>query len=324
MKKFLNSTSIETQTWNDPKEIIWGFHIHQEVPKEDFNHSLISQKKHQDFLNGHNIHIDSANAFYPGYGPHIFHMWELRIETIKEDLLEKLGFTAAYLSLNKGNFSPYIHPLMHMQKELDEQSLIEEAETNQKNTLWFENQTPQNQDFFYNPPKDNQNIIIDTRSACLLSNLEIAELTAQVREEKNSEHVLNPIAEIQNGFEVYLFYKKNEFEFLKLLLAALKKYLEIENKISLQIEGYSLSNTPYIGMCKIIIDDTTQRSFYTLGTVLGWLICNRKNLPVFMHETRKKNETYGPKKSFFLNEESEIDLLEILNNTAHIQEKILI
>src|SRR5471030_1393614 len=98
--------------WINPRNKIWGFHIHQELPIEEFTTALVVQKNCAEFLQNHNINIDASDAIKPGYGPHLNYMWELRVENLSQQVLEKLGLVVSYMAINRFKLSAYIHPLM--------------------------------------------------------------------------------------------------------------------------------------------------------------------------------------------------------------------
>ena len=68
---------------------------------------------------------------------------------------------------NRQGLSASIHPLMHDSSVPDD--FETEGKFNQPNTLWFGSKMPQNQDFFFHPPLDDQNQILDTRTPRLMS-----------------------------------------------------------------------------------------------------------------------------------------------------------
>ena len=78
--------------WYEPQDRIWGFHCHMELPFEQFADALVIQDQLVEYLVGLGIVVSVEAAFEPGYGPHILHMWELRIEsTPKDQVLAQLG-----------------------------------------------------------------------------------------------------------------------------------------------------------------------------------------------------------------------------------------
>ena len=44
--------------WHDPRKKIWGFHVHQELPLDDFIKALVIQKHATTFLKQNNIKVD--------------------------------------------------------------------------------------------------------------------------------------------------------------------------------------------------------------------------------------------------------------------------
>jgi len=252
--------NIENLNWQDPRKSIWGFHIHQEVDLNDFDQSLIMCEKCEDFLTINEIAVDSASAFKPGYGPHENYMWELRIESITINLLEKLGIAAAYLALNRFQFNPYIHPLMHNRSLSEEDALIDEGQTNQMNTIWFGEKTNQNQDFFFHPPKDAHNKILDTRKLNIFSDNEVQKFKESGRLKVKNDDFKDPFQEAQEGFQIEILFSEAEEHLSKVVLNRLEAYLVAENPIL---------------------------PFARLGLALGWLICNRQNLSILVKPITK-------------------------------------
>ena len=99
--------------WVNPRQKIWGFHVHQELPFADFAKALVIQEQCANFFRVHGIPIDADEALEPGYGPHLNYMWELRVESAKEAILEKMGLAIAFMAVNRCDLSAYLHPLMH-------------------------------------------------------------------------------------------------------------------------------------------------------------------------------------------------------------------
>jgi len=140
--------------WHDPRAKIWGFHVHQELPIDDFPKALVIQNNCAEFLKRHDIPVDASDALEPGYGPHLDYMWELRVESISNDkVLEKLGLAISYMAINCFGLSAYIHPLMQDPILPEEMALAAEGRDNQANTLWFSHRVPQHQDFFLTRPR---------------------------------------------------------------------------------------------------------------------------------------------------------------------------
>src|SRR5690606_31367777 len=135
----------------------WGFHVHQELPEQDFRKALVIQQAAKAAFTQRSIPIDAEDAVKPGYGPHLAHMWELRVESAKDNIFEKLGYAISWMAINRFGLSAYIHPLMHNPSLPDLESLAMEGRDNQTNTIWFGYQVPQHQDFFFHPPLDEFN-----------------------------------------------------------------------------------------------------------------------------------------------------------------------
>ena len=137
-------------------------------------------------------------------------MWELRVESAKYNILEKMGLAISYMAINRFGLSAYIHPLMHDPFLPKEEALRAEGHQNQANTLWFSHKVPQNQDFFFNPPKDQHNQIIDTRTARIISERE-KEAFAGRALNKEHQSFKDPSLIISNGFHIHMdFSNENE------------------------------------------------------------------------------------------------------------------
>eukprot|EP00759_Apiculatamorpha_spiralis_P053193 PhF_6_TR6124/c0_g1_i1/m.9056 len=172
---------MQSITLKDPREAIWGFHVHQELPEEYFSDMLQLQTATKQYLQTRGVTPDFEDVFRPGYGPHINPMWELRVERQpKETVLEHFGAAVAFMAVNRGNFpSAYVHATMHDESLPGIQQLRQEGETNQKNAIWFGQRVTLKDDFFFNPPLTPEGAIVDTRTAHTLSVAERDEIRAR-------------------------------------------------------------------------------------------------------------------------------------------------
>ena len=135
-----NLSKIE---WHNPYKKIWGFHVHQELPFDDFIKALALQKAAASFLKENHIPIDNDDVLKPGYGPHLDYMWELRVESAKYNILEKMGLAISYMAINRSRLSAYIHPLMQDPSLPEEDALRAEGLENQANALLIKMDTIQ-------------------------------------------------------------------------------------------------------------------------------------------------------------------------------------
>lgn len=300
----------------DPIKIIWGLHIHQDVPDSIFPQALVQRELLIAFLQKSNIAFDSADAFNAGYGAHLHPMWEIHIKTLKENLLEKLGKIIGYLSVNQHPNPMYLHPLMH-DNNLPEVELIkQEGETNQKNTLWFGKRVDQYHEFFDNPPLDKQGNVIDTRNPNKLSqniiNLKLNEGKKALPNFQDKD----PFKKIIQGFHIHMDIPEAHISKANHIFDELMCYL-LEHEIrptSTRLYG-PRENGPHInGGWEIKFERRDESPFEHIGIVVGWLMVNRGDLPVFMHpvtweEGDSEEEIKAHQKySFFLGNETDLDL----------------
>ncbi len=266
------------QEWLDPKTHIWGFHCHQELPLSQLGDALVIQKCTATFLKQHGVKIDAADAFKPGYGPHLQHMWELRIESAGTDAVNQLGLAASYMAINRSGLNGYIHPLRH------DPNLPEDLETegrlNQTGTLWLTEKVPQNQDFFFNPPRDKNNQIIDTRSARVMSKREKNKLISKAR---NLE--FRDPAKAIDGYHIHVDFEEKDREFALQAFEQFKKYLSANKIGPFHSDTYQAgTNGPHVlPGWEVKFRNNGAQMFHNIGTAIGWLMCNRQNLPVYIH-----------------------------------------
>lgn len=310
----MNST--QKMTWHNPREKIWGFHVHQELPIEDFDKSLVTQKKCAEFLKIKNITVDADDVIKPGYGPHLDYMWELRVENLDDDVLEKMGLAISYMAINRFGLSAYIHPLMQDRTLSTEDALAAEGRDNQANALWFGYRVAQDQDFFFNPPKDSQNKIIDTRTSRIMSSEERNKLFRNGLKKLNNPSFQDPKKIITNGFHIHMDYYPEQENLARMIFDQFLIFLLGENLRPTSTRLYRpRENGPHIQggwEVKFETDDPTILSH--IGIAIAWLMCNRQGISVFMHpvtwqsgddvEELKAHEQYA----FFLGDLPELDL----------------
>ncbi len=307
---------MQTLKWHDPRKKIWGFHLHQELPLEDFSKALVVQKNGAEFLKNNNIPVDNDDVTRPGYGPHIDYTWELRVETLSENSLEKMGLAITYMALNRFGLSAYIHPLMQDTSLSDEESLAEEGHENEGNALWFGYRVQQNLDFFFNPPKDDHGQIIDTRTSRILSREEKEELYTLGVNKLHDPCFLNPFEKIINGFHIHMDVSDDEEA---LALTVFDKFLifllgENLRPTSTRLYGPGENGPHVFGGWEVKFETKHKEVLEKIGIAIGWLMCNRQGLSVFMHpvtweegdhqEELKAHKEY----SFFLGEMPALDL----------------
>ena len=303
-------------TWSNPRTSLWGFHVHQELPQEDFVKSLAIQNQCAAFLSSHNIPIDADDAIAPGYGPHLDYMWELRVESAATNVLEKLGLAISYMAVNRFGLSAYIHPLMHDTSLSDEEALAAEGRLNQHNALWFSRRVPQAQEFFFNPPKDEQQKIIDTRTSRIMSAQKRTELLDAANTSLPKQCFREPKKVILRGFHIHMDYTLEQESLALAIFDQFLLYLIGENLRPTSTRLYApRENGPHIqGGWEVKFETRESSILSRIGIAIAWLMCNRHNMSVFMHpvtweEGDRPEELRAHKEyAFFLGHLPELDL----------------
>lgn len=302
--------------WHDPRKKIWGFHVHQELPLSAFTKALYIQEKCRDFLNSNHIPISNDDVIKPGYGPHLDYMWELRVEEATDRVLEKLGLAISYMAINRFKLSAYIHPLMQDRSLSEVEALAVEGRDNQSNALWFSYRVPQKQDFFFDPPKNDDNTIVDTRSMRIMSAEEVFNLRSIGENELRSEKFHDPSQVIIQGFHIHMDYSKEDEPLALAVYDKFLSYLLVENMRPTSTCFYKpRENGPHIlGGWEVKFEISDSTILEKIGIPIAWLMCNRQGLSVFMHpvswhEGDHREELKAHKEySFFLGQMPELDL----------------
>lgn len=272
--------------WHDPREKIWGFHVHQELPRADFARALVIHDSCARFLKAHKIPVDAADVIAPGYGPHLDYMWELRVENAdKKSVLEKLGLAISYMAVNRFNLSAYIHPLMQDITLTAEAALEAEGRDNQVNALWFGHRVAQHQDFFFNPPKDADGGITDTRTPRVMPVAEINSLRAEGAAALQNETFRDPAQTIIRGWHIHMDYAPAEED---LALSVFDKFVTYLISAGLRPTSTWLyaprENGPHVqGGWEVKFETRDASILQRIGIAIGWLMCNRQGLSAFMH-----------------------------------------
>lgn len=302
--------------WHDPRKKIWGFHVHQELPLDDFAKAVVIQKNTATFLKQKNIPVDNDDVIKPGYGPHLDYMWELRVESATDNILEKMGLAISYMAINRFGLSAYIHPLMQDLSLSEDESLAAEGRDNQANALWFSYRVPQNQDFFFNPPKDPHNQIIDTRTSRIMSQEKKEELLAQGMKKTLHKSFQDPSQVIINGFHIHMDFSDENAALALMIFDKFLVFLLSENLKPTSTRLYAPhENGPHVlGGWEVKFETNDKEIASKIGIPISWLMCNRQGLSVFMHpvtwqegdykEELKAHEEY----SFFLGNMPELAL----------------
>lgn len=278
----LNISNID---WKDPKETIWGFHVHQELPLEHFPKALVIQNKCAEFLHENDIPMDASDCIKPGYGPHLDYMWELRVENLKEFILEKMGFAISYMAINRFGLSAYIHPLMHDPELPDDKALEQEGHHNQKNALWFTHRVAQKQDFFFNPPKDECQNIIDTRTPRVMEKKEILALYEKGLRQMRSHQFQDPRNTIIHGFHIHMDFSIEDEALGLEIFKHFNRYLYEINRIPTSTRLYKeKENGPHLQRgWEVKFETRDPNILQDIGIAIAWLMCNRQGLSVFFH-----------------------------------------
>ena len=271
-------------SWQDPRNKIWGFHVHQELALENFAESLVVQSQCAAFLQKNGIVINADDVMKPGYGPHLNYMWELRVERSAQPL-EHMGLAISYMAVNRFGLSAYIHPVMHDESLPIEAALAAEGRYNQANALWFSQRVRQNQDFFFNPPKDKHNQLIDTRSPRICSRQERKHLYDAGKAKFQYIDFFDPYQAIINGFHIHMDFSRREEE---TALLVFDNFLRFLLEIGLRPSSTRLygpgENGPHIQQgWEVKFETQDKRILQKIGIAIGWLMCNRQHLSVFIH-----------------------------------------
>jgi len=272
--------------WQDPRQKIWGFHVHQELPHDDFAKALVIQSACANFMADHHIPIDAADAIKPGYGPHLDYMWELRVENApQESVLEKLGLALSYMAINRFGLSAYIHPLMHDVALPAEEALAAEGLHNQQNTIWFSYKVPQKQSFFFAPDKDEHNNIIDTRTPRIITPPERRELARRGKRQLQRQTFQTPDETIVGGFHLHVDYSPAQEPLALLVFEQFLSFLRSEDMHPTSTRIYTeRENGPHLQRGWEVKFETDDRAILSrIGIAIAWLMCNRHGLSVFMH-----------------------------------------
>ena len=260
--------------WNNPQKMIWGFHVHQELPLASFPKALVIQERCSEFLSEQGLRISRAQIFRPGYGPHIDYMWELRVEQETDHVLPALGIAASFMAVNRFGLSGLIHPLMHDPRIKDD--LQTEGRLNQANILWFGYEVKQNQNFFFNPPKDARGSVVDTRTPNLLPERAIRELRALGEIQLKEERFQRPEKVIVNGFHIHLVSYPGEETLAREIFDECTTFLATHG---LSPSGASVSASGW----EIKLETPSPDILRSIGIAIGWLMCNRRGLSVMLH-----------------------------------------
>lgn len=311
--------------WHDPRKKLWGFHIHQELPLEDFTSALVTQKYIKKFLNDKNILIDNDEVTKPGYGPHLDYTWELRVENVKNNLLEKMGLAIASMALNRFGLSAYIHPLMQDSSLPEEKALAMEGRDNEGNALWFTYRVSQNLDFFFNPPKDQHNKLLDTRTPRIMGKAEKAKLLSLGLNKLSTPVFNDPYQKIFSGFHIHMNFSEDKKLLALVILDEFIKFINEENikPTSTSVYGPRQNGPHILGGWEIQFETKNKEILSKIGVAIGWLMCNRQELPIFIYPITWQAENHNEKLkayteySFFIGEMPKLDLSFFHTNLAN-------
>lgn len=249
-------------------------------------------------------------------------MWELRVESAKSNVLEKMGLAISYMTINHFGLSAYIHPLMQDPTLPEEQALLIEGTHNQKNGLWCGYSRPQNHNFFFNPPRDENNNLIDTRTSRIISEKEKNKILSL---KENKKYFFNdPNTVINSCFHIHLDYQQKNKTLALMVFDKFLEYLSVEKLQPTSTRLYEpRENGPHIqGGWEVKFETKNELILEKIGVAVGWLMCNRQDLAVFMHpvtwqgkdhsEELKSHKEYA----FFLGTLPELDLTFFTKNIS--------
>lgn len=305
---------MENLSFSDPLKAIWGIHVHQELAQTDFAKALVVQQACAAYLQSHGLWITEQGATRPGYGPHLGHMWELRLEQQPELALKALGLALSFMAVNRMDLNAYIHPLMHDPNKVND--LATEGLKNQRNILWFGDKVQQQPSFFIDPPLDDDGYIIDTRTPNLYLEREKQQLLALGQQQLANKTFVDPHSEILNGFHIHVDVLPEQME---LALAVFNEMVAYFNRIGIPPTSTRIyepgENGPHIrGGWEIKFERPDAIVLEDIGIAVGWLMCNRHNLPIFVHpvswhEGDYSKEIYAhDKQRMFMEEMVPLDL----------------
>lgn len=270
--------------WVDPLDTIWGFHVHQEVDVASFGTALLTQTACKEYLEARGVKVDAADATHEGYGPHLNEMWELRVEShpVREETLSHLGAAIAFMAVNRGSLPAYVHGVMHDESLPAIEQLKQEGDTNQRNTVWLGHRVPQHQDFFFNPPLDHNGNIKDARTSRVYSPAELD--AARLAAPPLALPFCDPKAVLTGGFHLHLDYTPEHRDTAMAVFDQFVIYL-LEHGLrptSTRLYG-ERENGPHLQAGWEVKFETREETVDRIGLGIGWLMCNRHDMTVFMH-----------------------------------------
>ncbi|HXF28492.1 MAG TPA: DOPA 4,5-dioxygenase family protein [Chlamydiales bacterium] len=115
---------------------ICGAHFHMDVEKSDLPKASAIQKAFLHYLETEDIRPSHTDVFKLEKGSHILHRCQIRLGQIRleknpeENILEKVGFAALWLALNRNGLQAHVDPLT------DDNNTIDPAEDH-KRSLWM-------------------------------------------------------------------------------------------------------------------------------------------------------------------------------------------
>eukprot|EP01060_Flectonema_neradi_P001760 TRINITY_DN1109_c0_g3_i1.p1 TRINITY_DN1109_c0_g3~~TRINITY_DN1109_c0_g3_i1.p1 ORF type:complete len:325 (+),score=66.74 TRINITY_DN1109_c0_g3_i1:57-1031(+) len=269
---------------------VWGFHVHMELPGEEFQKSLLVQDACREYLEGREVKIDAMDVMKKGYGPHLEEMWELRVETQKDNVLGHLGHIIAFMAVNRGQLPAYIHPVMHDVTLPGIQQLKQEGETNQQQSLWFGVKVDQLQDFFFNPPLTENGDIVDTRSSRIYTEDEIKNSKQQGLESLLAERstritrsqwaTVDPV-DVVHGFHFHAEFSPETSEKALQLQARFLAFLKSNDVVPTSTDVHKAGDyLPLKNACWVVKLESDD-CFSIFGEAIAWCMCNRGDIPLY-------------------------------------------
>ena len=290
------AVDVDAIVWHNPEDRIWGFHVHQELPLEDLPASLVLQDQARSYLQGRGITIDNDDVIKAGYGPHLQHMWELRVESIpapRMDVLKHLGAALSFVALNRGTRPAYVHPCMHDESLPVITQLRQEGETNQAEAVWFGEKVAQHQDFFFNPPLNVDGSVVDTRTSRLYATEDKAALLEQGLKQLSGgdKSVVGPgddPSKRVRGYHIHVDYMPGQEEvafavYDRLIIYLLERKLRPSSTRIYKAHENGPHNQAGWEVKFEYTDHDPSATTEIIGIPIGWLMCNRQGLPVFLH-----------------------------------------
>jgi hypothetical protein len=172
-----------------------------------------------------------------------------------------------------------------MHDESKDEDLETEGLLNQTNILWFGGTVSQNQDFFFNPPRNQENKIADTRTPRMLD----AAGKAKLRSSPSQLQFRDPLTSLANGFRIQVEFQEKERQLATNVLEHFVDYLSGNNSapVSTRFNDPAEGEPHAPGSWAVELPTSDRQTIRNLGVAIAWLMCNRQGLFVSFQPTPK-------------------------------------